>query len=57
MDLATALVEMGVGLACLAVAWVMRGRDARSTIVALVLGAAGILAVGHAMWSLVPASL
>lgn len=52
MDTVTGLTELGVGLGCLAVAWTMRGRGRSYAIAAVVLTAAGGIAVVHAIWAL-----
>lgn len=52
MDAVTSLIELGVGLGCLAIAWAMRGRGRSYAIVASVLAAAGAVAVLHAIWAL-----
>jgi hypothetical protein len=53
MDLVTSLIEVGVGLGCLAIARTMRGRGRWYAVVATVLAAAGAVAVVHAVWALV----
>ena len=52
MDAVTSLIELGVGLGCVAIAWAMRGRGPSYAIVAVVLTVAGAVAVVHAIWAL-----
>jgi hypothetical protein len=47
----TSLIELGVGLGCIAIAWTMRGRGRSYAIGAVVLAAAGAVAVVHAIWA------
>ena len=51
MDAVTSLIELGVGMGCVAIAWVMRGRGRWYAIAGLVLAAAGAVAVVHAIWA------
>ena len=51
MDAVTSLIELGVGMGCVAIAWTMRGRGRSYAIGAVVLAAAGVVAVVHAIWA------
>ena len=52
MDAVTSLIELGVGLGCVAIGWAMWSRGRSYAIVAAVLAAAGAVAVVHAIWAL-----
>jgi hypothetical protein len=52
VDAVTSLIELGVGMGCVAIAWTMRGRGRPYAIGAVVLAAAGAIAAVHAILAL-----